>query len=393
MPNISINYKADSRYGMAQVVVSGYIIRHPVAGNVWAFFHYLLGLERLGHKVVYLEESGWTQSVYNPWKQQMQDDPQVGIDVLRALMIEHNIKIPVYYVNRESGQVYGGTWSEVKHILKAADLLLNIGGVCWLPEFQLCCNRALIDMDPLFTQVGKFGAEGINDYHAYFSYGTNVGKSECTIPTAGIDWRATVPPVVIDVWKGALPAADVPFTTIANWNAYGSITYEGEEYGQKREEFLSFLSLPQNTSQKLELALSGANNEDIAQLQKAGWLIRNITDVGIDLKSYSKYILSSRGEFSAAKNAYVKTSSGWFSDRSVCYLAAGLPVIVQETGFSSSLPTGCGILSFSTLDEAVQSIKKVNSSYLKHRNAAIKIAESFFCYRLVLTKILEVTMK
>ncbi len=378
---------------MALVVVTGYMIRHPVAGNVWAFFHYVLGLQLLGHKVFYLEESGWSNSVYNPWKQEWQEDPQVGIDVVRGLMAEHGIDVPVYYINRESGQTAGGTWSEIKRVLREADLLLNIGGVCWLPEFLLCRRRALIDMDPFFTQVGMFGAEGINEHHAYFSYGGNIGKADCPIPTLGIDWRLTVPPVVLEVWEKAVPADNAPFTTIANWKAYNSVTYEGEEYGQKKEEFLRLIHLPQHTSQKLDLALSGIGGDEAAEMEKIGWSIRSAEDVGVELESYKNYILNSRGEFSVAKNAYVKTNSGWFSDRSVCYLAAGLPVIVQETGFNSFLPTGRGVLSFSTLDEAVQSIESVNSNYLEHRSAAREIAENFFNHQLVLPKILESVIK
>ncbi|MBA2606904.1 MAG: hypothetical protein H0U96_08570 [Acidobacteria bacterium] len=378
---------------MALVVVTGYMIRHPVAGNVWAFFHYVLGLKLLGHKVIYLEESGWSNSVYNPWKQEWQEDPQVGIDVVRGLITEHHIEVPVYYVNRESGQTTGGTWSEIKQALREADLLINIGGVCWLPEFRLCRRRVLIDMDPFFTQIGKFGSEGINEYHAYFSYGGNIGKTDCPIPTLGIDWHPIVPPVVPEVWEGVSPDGDAPLTTVANWKAYGSVTYEGEEYGQKKEEFLRILHLPEYTSQKLDLALAGVSDEETAQLEKAGWLIRSAEEVGVKLESYKNYILNSRGEFSVAKNAYVKTNSGWFSDRSVCYLAAGLPVIVQETGFSNFLPTGRGILSFSTLAEAAQAIGSVNSDYSEHRNAAREIAENVFGYRIVLTKIFEAAMK
>jgi hypothetical protein len=378
---------------MALVVVTGYMIRHPVAGNVWAFFHYVLGLKLLGHKVIYLEESGWSNSCYNPWTRECQEDPQVGIDVVRGLMAEHRIEVPVYYVNRESGQTTGGTRSEIKQVLQEADLLLNIGGVCWLPEFHLCRRRALIDMDPFFTQIGKFGSEGISEYHAYFSYGVNIGKKDCPIPTLGIDWQPTVPPVVPEVWQGTSPADDAPFTTVANWKAYGSVTYEGEEYGQKKEEFLRIIRLPEHTSQKLNLAFAGIGGEEAAEMEKAGWTLRNAEEVGVELKSYKNYILNSRGEFSVAKNAYVKTNSGWFSDRSVCYLAAGLPVVVQETGFSNFLPTGRGVLSFSSLEEAVKCIESVNSDYQEHRSAAREIAGNFFNYQSVLPKILEAAIK
>lgn len=377
---------------MAQIIVSGYMIRHPVAGNVWAFFNYVLGLHLLGHKVIYLEESGWHHSCYNPFTFEWQDDPQVGISVVQSLMDQCGIQIPIYYVNRESGYVTGGKSEDIRHALSTADLLLNIGGVCWLPEFRLARCRALIDMDPFFTQIGRFGAEGFDEYHYYFSYGCNIGKDICTIPTSGVMWHPTVPPVVPEIWEKAQPTNDAPFTTIANWNAYGTATYLGEEYGQKNEEFLRLLNLPQNVSQKLELALAGANHEEVERLREAGWYVRNAAEVGINLGDYKKYINNSRGEFSPAKNAYVKTNSGWFSDRSVCYLAAGLPVIIQETGFSNWLPTGLGVLSFSSEGEAKECLEKVNAEYTKHCQSALEIANRFFNYQVVLSQILNKTL-
>ncbi len=373
---------------MARIVVCGYMIRHPSPGNLLAFFHYVLGLRRLGHDVLYLEESGWSYSCYDPVTGDYGDDPGAGLRIVRALMAEHAVPSPVCYVNRDSGHVEGVDWAEVKRMLAAADLLLNVGGVCWLPEFTLCRRRALIDMDPLFTQAGRFGAWLLNEHHVHFSYGVNIGRPGCTIPTAGVDWLPTVPPVVPELWEGASAAPNAPLTTIANWSAYGAITYQGEHYGQKDEEFLRLLDLPSRTSQRLELALSGADPEVLEQLRAAGWMIRNSGEVNTDMPAYQAYISSSRGEFSAAKHAYVKTRSGWFSDRSVCYLAAGLPVIVQDTGFSDWLPTGRGVLGFSSVEEAADCIERVNGKYLAQRHAARGIAERTFSHTVVLPRLL-----
>lgn len=373
---------------MARIVVCGYMIRHPSPGNLLAFFHYLLGLRRLGHEVLYVEESGWPYSCYDPVAGDYGDDPGAGLRIVRALMAEHGVASPVCYVNRDSGHVEGADWAELKRMLAAADLLLNVGGVCWLPEFTLCQRRALIDMDPLFTQVGRFGAWLINEHHVHFSYGVNIGRPGCTIPTAGVDWLPTVPPVVPELWDGASAAPNAPLTTIANWSAYGGITYQGEHYGQKDEEFLRLLDLPSRTSQRLELALSGADPKVLEQLRTAGWMVRNSGEVNTDMPAYQAYISSSRGEFSAAKHAYVKTRSGWFSDRSVCYLAAGLPVIVQDTGFSDWLPMGRGVLGFSSVEEAADCIERVKSEYLAQRHAARGIAERTFSHTVVLPRLL-----
>jgi hypothetical protein len=374
---------------MARIVVSGYMVRHPVAGNLLAFFHYVLGLWRLGHEVVYLEESGWPYSCYDPETRRWVDHPEGGLRVVGELLSSHGASVPLVYVNRETGRISGGGSEDVARLLSEADLLLNIGGVCWLPEFLLCGRRALIDMDPLFTQVERFGAKALGDYHVHFSYGANLGRPGCTVPTLGIDWRPAVPPVVADLWEGAEPPADGRFTTIGNWGSYGGVTYEGEYYGQKDEEFLRLIDLPLRTPARLELALSGGQ-EVAPRFRAKGWSIRDAgEEVSGDVATYRDYILSSRGEFSVAKNAYVRTRSGWFSDRSVCYLAAGLPAVLQDTGFSDWLPTGRGVIAFRTADEAAALLGEVEADYPGHRRAAREVAREFFDHRVVLPKLLE----
>jgi hypothetical protein len=230
----------------------------------------------------------------------------------------------------------------------------------------------------------------LKDYHTHFSYGANIGRPGCTIPTAGVDWLPAVPLVVPDLWAGvAEPSADAPFTTVANWTSYGTVTYEGEEYGQKDREFLNLMDLPRWTSQRLELALSNAGPETTERLRAAGWSVRNGGRVSLEVDDYKAYITGSRGEFSAAKHAYVKSRSGWFSDRSVCYLAAGLPVILQDTGFSDWLPTGRGVLAFSSPDEAADCLEEVGANHAAHRRAAREIAASYFDYRVVLPRLLD----
>jgi hypothetical protein len=377
---------------MARVVVCGYMIRHPVAGNLLAFFHYVLGLHRLGHEVAYLEESGWPYSCYDPVTRHWQDHPDTGLAVVRALAAEHGMSIPVCYVNRDTGRVDGSDRAGVRRMLESADLLLNIGGVCWLPEFELCHRRGLVDMDPVFTQVAQFAARVLPDYDVHFSYGANIGRPGCTVPTGGVEWLPTVPPVVPELWQCPAPPADAPFTTVANWGSYGGLTHDGEHYGQKDEEFLRLVDLPRRTAQRLELAISGG--QDVrGRLRAAGWSVRDAgEEVSTDVPTYRGYITGSRGEFSAAKNAYVKTRSGWFSDRSVCYLAAGRPVVLQDTGFSDWLPTGRGVLAFTNIDEAADQLERVNADYPAHGRAARDLAERVFDYRVVLPRLLEAAL-
>jgi hypothetical protein len=244
--------------------------------------------------------------------------------------------------------------------------------------------------------VGEFGAKLSNDYLIYdtlFTYGVNVGKPGCTIPTGGLRWIATIPPVVPELWPLANPTEGAAFTTVANWNAYGGVEYEGERYGQKDEEFMRLRDLPRLTRQRLELALSGAPDEIVEELRSAGWSVRDAgREASTNLQTYRSYIRNSRGELSAAKHAYVKTRSGWFSDRSVCYLAAGLPVVLQGTGYTDWLPTGRGVVPFSTVEEAAQAIERVNGDYVAQRKAARELAEGVFSYKVVLPKLLEVAL-
>jgi hypothetical protein len=379
---------------MARIVVTGYMIRHPLAGNMLAYFHYVMGLHRLGHDVCYLEESGWSNSCYNPEQGDYSDDPSYGVGAVGRLMALHGVNAPVCYVNRDTGESVGIGPPGVKQLLASSDLLLNLGGICALPEFALSPRRILVDMDPLFTQLGCFAAEDLESYDEYFTYGTNVGQPGCGIPTRGLDWRATVPPVVPEIWRELTtgPPHDrtaAPFSTVCNWNAYGSVTYAGERYGQKDEEFLRLRALPRYTSQPLELAVSGASEELIEQFRELGWSIRNAEDISADPASYKAYIEESRAEFSVAKQAYVKSRSGWISDRSVCYLASGRPVIVQDTGIGNWLPTGLGLLLFSTLEEAVAGIDEINSAYTTHREAACELAQEYFSASRVLPRLID----
>jgi hypothetical protein len=377
---------------MKNVVICGYMIRFPVAGNMLAYFHSILGFCRLGIKVIYLEESGWDSSCYNLVKQNYNNDPSFGLESVQQLAKKYNVEFQVCYVNRDTKEIYGTDWEELKELLRTADLLINLGGVCWLTEFLLCPCRILIDMDPFFTQIGKFAQEGFENYHYYFTFGTNVGKSNCSIPTNDIDWLPIVPVVVPEIWQNASNPSP-KLTTIANWSAYGGVTYNNEYYGQKREEFLRFIDLPQHCSQPIELALSGIDNEIKIRLEKAGWLLESGIKISADLTTYQNYIINSQGEFSVAKNAYVKTRSGWISDRSVCYLAAGRPILVQDTGISDWLPTTQeGILTFSNFPEVLDGIESINANYEKHKKAAIELVEEFFNATKVISSMLEIVM-
>lgn len=378
---------------MARIVVCGYMIRHPVAGNLLAFFHYVLGLARLGHEVAYLEESGgWADSCYDPATRKSSEDPVAGLKAVHDLLAAFGLEVPVWYVHRESRRTAGGTWADVAEAIRAADLLLNVGGICWLEEFRTFRRRALVDMDPLFTQAGSFGGGVVQEHDVHFTYGGNVGRPGCRVPTCGLEWHHTVPPVVREPWDARPAPPDAPFTTVASWDAYGSVRVDGVSYGQKGREFRRFLHLPRHSRLPLEVALAGGEAVR-ARLREAGWTVRDSGEVSCDVTAYRNYIGGSRAEFSVAKNAYVKSRSGWFSDRTVCYLAAGRPAVVQDTGFGDWLPAvGRGVLSFRTPDEAVEALERVARDYADHSAAASELAAGTFDYRVVLPKLLATAL-
>ncbi len=375
---------------MARITVAGYMLRHPVAGNVLAFFHYVLGFHLLGHDVAYVEESGWPYSSYDPGTGHWEAFPTTGIEVARALGRRHCPGVPIVYVDTDSGQVDGVEWADLKAMLEATDLLVDIGGVCWLPEFNACRRRVLVDMDPFFSQVQGFASEVLDRYDMHFSYGANLGTAGCTVPTRGMDWLPAVPPVVTSLWPTSTPTRGAPFTTIANWSAYGALGYRGEHYGQKDEEFVRLVDLPTRTTVPLELGLSGAGAETLSFFAGAGWGVFDAGELSRDVDAYRGYITSSGGELSAAKHAYVKARTGWFSDRSVCYLASGKPVVLQDTGFSDWLPTGRGLMAFSTVEEAADRILRVQARYEEHCQAAAELASSTFASDVALRRLLDV---
>jgi hypothetical protein len=354
-----------------------------------AYMQYALGFARLGHDVTYVEESGWPDSCYDPLTLEMGNDPRAGMYWVAELAKTCELELPLYYVDRETRTLFGGEWGDLIACLDSADLLLNLGGVCWLPEFEHCVWRAYVDMDPGFTQLGRFGAEAISKHQVHFTYGSNFGQPDCAIPNDGIDWRPTRPPVVTELWQEHTNNVQSgSLTTIANWNPYGSDNNGNLRLGQKDEEFLRIIELPRHTPQPLELAIAGADAEVEKRLREAGWRLSSARQVSAHFETYKAFILGSRGEFSVAKHGYVVTNSGWFSDRSVCYLAAGRPVVLQETGFSKWLPTGKGVLAFSNLEEAIVCIDMLNGEYAAHVDAAREIAETTFGYRTVLSRLL-----
>jgi hypothetical protein len=296
--------------------------------------------------------------------------------------------------------------AQVARLCREADVFINYSGSCILRDEYLACRiKVYLDTDPLYNQSGviayvdgtaddktRWAVDYMRQHDKFLSFGENIGQPHCLIPTALFAWQPTRQPIVLDCWDNAhSPVRDV-YTTVMSWQPNGgSVTVNGVVYGGKHAEFGKFINLPQRTSQVLELAIGGGL-PPIELLCQHGWHVIEGYAVSSDPWKYREYICTSKAEFSVAKQVYVATRSGWFSCRSACYLAAGKPVVVQDTGFSEHIPTGEGILAFSTVEEAQAAIERVNRDYQHHAAAASRLAREFFDAQRVLQAFLHTAL-
>ena len=275
----------------------------------------------------------------------------------------------------------------MEEIVADADILLNVSGGCVLrPPYLRCSRKVLIDTDPGWNHFVIFpkmdarrragGPAGFREHDHFFTYATNIGKPGCDLPTFGIEWHGTWPPVVPECWSSEGPGE--AWTTVLSWDNYAApVAGNGRTYGSKSDELRRFRDLPTRVSSPMEMAMGGVE-PPLEEWRASGWSVRRAEDVSRTPDAYRRYVEGSRGEFSVAKNIYVDTASGWFSCRSVCYLAAGRPVVVQDTGFGATLPTGEGLFAFSDGDEASAAIEAVEADYSHHQRAARQVAEEQF---------------
>ena len=369
-----------------KILCAGHLIRHPVGGHTWHHLQYLIGLRRLGHQVVFFEHFGWPNSCYDAGRDEMTADPRFGIDYLRAVFDKSGYDGRWCYL-AEDGSEHGMTRAQLSAFCRECDLFLNLSNINWIPELEQCRRRAMVDTDPVFTQAGGHGAGGeFSNYHVLFTYGENVHKQNCTMPTAGRRWLATRQPVVLDLWPVEPPPPDASLTTVINWAAYGDVKYQDRTFGQKDREFEKFTDLPRRAGEAMEMAMNGPK-EVRDRFAAGGWCVASPAEISHDPWTYQNYLRRSRGEFCVAKHGYVSTRCGWFSDRSAAYLASGRPVVLQDAGFSDFLPCGRGLLSFRSPQEALAGIRALRDDYPGHCRSARAIAEEFFDSEKVLSRL------
>ena len=372
-------------------IVTGMIATYPVGGMAWDYGHYVLGLEQLGYDVVYLEDTGLES--YHP------DPTHYLADCLFALSPQLGTR---WYYRAPSDQSSGMTEAELGTMIAKAELFLNISGGCLMRDAYMGCQRKiLVDTDPGLNQFVNYpnwdrepGWQGTHGYRAhdyFFTYAENMGSIDCNLPNLGLTWHPTRPPVVLDCWAPCGPG--IRWTTVMSWNPYRHyskpIEFEGRIYGAKEMEFGRIENLPLRVSADFEIAVGG-ECAPLDRWRRLGWETRDAKEISAGANVYRDYIQRSRGEFSVAKNVYVQTNSGWFSTRSVCYLAAGRPVVLQETGFGRHIPTGEGLFSWSTLEDAQEAVLNAESNYAFHQSRAREIAAGFFDAKQVIGDMLAI---
>lgn len=378
-----------------RIIVTGLIAQYPLGGVTWDYLQYVLGLARLGHDVYYLEDSG--QWPYNPVEVGLGKECTYNVNYLAGVMSRFGLANKWAYRFPWQSQWFGLTDKERETVIESADLLINVSSALEQPlDYRQIRRLAYVDTDPVFTQVKLARGQAdfcklIDSHDILFSYG------ECfpeAVPTTGRRWRPIRKPTVLSEWRPSMPHRDV-FTTVMNWTSYKDVTYRGQSYGQKDIEFKRFIDLPRRVAPTvLEIAINEGKTRRTPHslLTHKGWRVVDPAKVCPDMDSYRSYIESSMAEWSVAKHGYVLGQAGWFSGRAACYLAAGRPVVVQDTGFAAVLPVGVGILPFQTIEEAAIAIREVEGNYTRHAKAARAIAEEYFDSSKVLSRLIDEAM-
>ena len=369
------------------IVVLGMVTRHPVPGVIWQTVHYLLGFQRLGYDVYLVEAASRPPHAFH-------DSTADTMGFLDSVMRRFDLGGHwAYHALHEDGACYGMSIERLRRLCREAELVINLhAGTMPLPEHYASGRLVCLETDPVEVQVqlsanDQDAIEFLKPHLAFFTFAENYGNPGCGLPQSDLfDFRPTRQPVLLDLWERHPDHAEGAFRTVANWRQHGrDVVFGGEVYAwSKHHEFLKFLDLPRLTGQRFEAALSQIREAEEALLEQHGWSVCSALEFRQDIDAYRAFIQAAQGEFSVAKDQNIRLRTGWFSDRSATFLASALPVIVQDTGFGCSLPTGEGLLPFLTLEEAVDAVARVTADPDRHRRAASALAREHFSHDIVL---------
>lgn len=373
------------------ILFSGMIAGDPGQGGAtWAVLQYVLGLRELGCEVYFVEPI--QPKALRPAGATLNES--INAAYFRAVIDEFHLHDCAALLLAGTRDTCGLGYEELRAIAGRANLLINISGM--LTDEALLGPipvRAYLDLDPAFNQW--WHSQGIDmrfDAHTHFiTIGQALGEPDCPVPTCGRRWIRAFQPVVLSHWPVAERIPRDAFTTVGNWRSYGSVETGGVLYGQKCHSLRQFIALPRKTSARFVLAMTIYPEEtgDLRALAENGWELLEPALASGTPQTYGEFIRGSFAELGIAKSGYALSRCGWFSDRSVCYLASGRPVLAQETGFSRYLPTGQGLLAFSNIGDAVPAIEEIRGNYARHRRAARELAEEYFDSRKVLAHLLD----
>jgi hypothetical protein len=380
---------------MTTAIVSGALAnKYLKGGSTWTRLSYALGLKKLGFQVCFVEQIN-RESCVDAVGAITSFANCVNLAYFQRITEQFGLSDSAALVYEKGEQIQGLKWADLLDRAEA-DLLVNVSGHLTLEPLKRRPRcKVYVDQDPGFTQfwhaAGNAGSR-LDGHDYYFTIGENVGTSACSIPTGGIRWRRTRQPVVLEHWPVSSEGSRDRFTTVASWRGpYGPIQQGDTTLGLKVHEFRKFIELPERSSQTFEIALDvhPADSKDLTSLRRHGWQIVDPKKVASDPIEFRRYVQTSGAEFSVAQGVYVQTGSGWFSDRTVRYLASGKPALVQDTGFSRNYPVGEGLVAFRTLDDAVAGAERIVRDYDHHCRAARALAEDYFDSDKVLGRLIE----
>jgi len=368
-----------------KIIVFGILFWYPLAGVTYQFLHYLLGLRKLGYDAYYIEDSGrW---VYDPKINEFSPDVTGNLSMVMPWLEATGLKDRwAFRGNYPDGKCYGMSESAILQLYKDADAFLNVTGAQELrPEHMACKRRIYVESDPFASQVKVAkGEKGMIDmlaaHDTHFSFGENLGAADCDVPIEKFKWLPTRQPVAMELWENGKPHGGPTYTTVTTWHNKGkNLEWRGDTwYWTKDREFEQFFKLPSHRP-NATFELATTVGEDVQQLLRGnGWRQTGSVEISGDAGLYRKYIQESRGEFTVARDQYVRPNTGWFSDRSACYLGAGRPVITQETGFSKFLPSGKGLFGFKTMEDILSAVDNIETDYEGNCKAALEIGREFF---------------
>lgn len=386
-----------SKPAKGKIIIFGILFWYPLAGVTFQFLHYLIALRRLGYDVYYIEDSArW---IYDPRINDLSPDPTGNLAAIVPTLEAHGFAGKWAFRGKyPDGKCYGLSDVQVDALYREADAFLNITGAQEIRDEHLQVKRRIyVESDPFASQVkvAKGDAGMIRTLAAHdtlFTFGENIGAPDCGIPTdSRFKWLPTRQPVLLDLWPVAESKLDAPFNTITTWHNKGkNIEWRDDLwYWTKDREFEKFLGLPKRRA-KVGFELAAGVGDDVRNLLTLnGWRLADSIGVSTNVDSYRDYIRHSRGEFTVARDQYVRPRTGWFSDRTACYLAAGRPVITQETGFSKFYGKSDGLFGFTTMDEILAAVDAIKSDYSKHCRAAREVAEEFFAAEKVVGSLMQ----